>query len=65
MQNDTIIPIMTVEDVDASIAALKHKMYCLECSDDRLFTNANGNLPTYEGWRDQLTTLYRLREDLV
>lgn len=33
---------------------LKTEIYCLECSDDRLFTNGNGNLPRYEELTRQL-----------
>jgi hypothetical protein len=33
---------------------LQAQMLSLECSDDRLFSNSNGNLPTWKAYRDRI-----------
>lgn len=39
---------------------LERFMLGLECSDDRLFTNANGNLPTYNSWKQELREIEKV-----
>ncbi len=41
------------------IRELEHKMAMLRQSDDRLFSNKNGNLPTYDGWAEEVRELER------
>lgn len=33
---------------------LEHLMLGMQYRDDRLFSNANGNLPTYRSWEQEL-----------
>ncbi len=39
------------------IERLKRLQYELECRDDRLFTNLNGNLPRYKQWGEEINLL--------
>lgn len=39
---------------------MRHRMTCLEWSDDRLFTNANGNLPLWEKCRKRIDQIDKL-----
>lgn len=48
----------------SKIEELKHSMYCLECGDDMLFSNTNGNLPQYEALRKELTKCQEKLDEL-
>lgn len=44
--------------IDKRIEELRHKMWVLECTDDYLFSNLNGNLSDWEEMNDELSELY-------
>ena len=54
----------TQEKLQERIQELQRNMYSMECSDDSLYSNRNGNLPTYQSWQKELSTL-RKRLTLV
>lgn len=43
-----------ITSLRAKAQQLRDQMFGLECGDDFLFTNANGNLPTYRAWEREL-----------
>lgn len=46
-----------MEEVTERIQRLQNLMFQMECSDDALFANANGNLQTYKQWEQELQLL--------
>lgn len=43
--------------IEQRIKDLDERIYALECSDDSLFTNANGNLPRWQEMQNELRYL--------
>lgn len=48
---------MTRQQIQNRIEELDMLMFGLECSDDALFINANGNLPLYRSWEEEAKRL--------
>lgn len=51
--------------IDERIEDLRHSMYCLECGDDFLFSNRNGNLPRYRAMQEELSELSKQRQEIA
>ena len=47
------------------IERLEELRYGLECSDDFLFSNRNGNLPMYNQWGEELRQLRNQLKELT
>lgn len=54
----------SLEKIQTRITELQYQMYGLQCSDDLLFTNANGNLPLYESWQQESRALHLRKAEL-
>lgn len=50
------------QSLETELEQLRIDMWELECGDDRLFTNANGNLPRYRAMQDRRSKIYELLE---
>lgn len=55
--------VLLENQIKERIARLEELRYGLECGDDFLFSNRNGNLPLYKQWGEEIKMLQQQLKD--